>query len=125
MVAVVFPIGTPLSDSKETPDGRREVHFGGTVLQGQLGEKLTNQARDTRVVSAGIAPSPFHHRGIDGDVEPFLGHEISYAHWSALFIRIIDLMFKKWDADVSMEGRALRVNSLLRNLPGWSGRWDV
>jgi hypothetical protein len=87
-----------------------------------VSEKLTDQARDAGVVSLGVTSCAFNHTCIDRDVETFLGHKSSNAHYYCHMIRIIEVLGKTGsDPSVPVSAAAretLRSGSLPRLTSG-------
>jgi hypothetical protein len=89
MTAIVLAIRSSGGDAKEASDRWREILGLVTARIWEVGEKLTYESGNARVVTPGIPASSFDHGGIDGDVQAFLGHGCSYAHDSSRIIRTI------------------------------------
>jgi hypothetical protein len=93
MAAIFLAIRPSGGDAKEASHRWREILGLVTDRIGEVGEELTHESGNARVVTPGIPASSFHHVGIDGDVQAFLRHDYSCAHDVMGIIRIICCYF--------------------------------
>jgi len=125
MATVFLAVRSSGRDAEESSDGGREIIVSRHITFRKMGQELTHEPRNARVVAASISPSSFDHSGINSDVQAFLWHDDSYAYYNASTIRIIKKPDNSRDQDRACAEGGIRDRFVLQRLTSWvagSGR---